>query len=206
MPKLVTIVVVVVCLATFAILFWLFRNGNDGPDETLEVAERESTTELTGSLRDENGTDPTPTVLPRLADVSQRCSGLFSVVPSVVDLQSGERQLGDDCMQALDALFLDAEVSTTVVRLDAPMTWRDVFDDLGRKEKSVRSAIEEPSCRVGNDRIRRELSERCSARDMAELAVFREICGHVKSGSRRYYVSACERRSSDTGRRLSGIR
>ena len=68
------------------------------------------------------------------------------------------------------------------------MTWRDVFDDLDRKEKSVRSVIEDPSCRVGKNEIRSELSERCSARDMAELAVFREICGHVKSGSRRYYV------------------
>ena len=53
------------------------------------------------------------------------------------------------------------------------MTWRDVFDDLDRKEKSVRSVIEDPSCRVGKNEIRSELSERCSARDMAELAVFR---------------------------------
>ena len=113
---------------------------------------------------------PTPAV----ADLTFLCGELLNPVdggyPSADDA-------ADDCQSALNARFSSATTAKALVPLERPMAWSDVFDDVEAGFQAVSTAVRDPACQVAAHDLRPDLAERCSARDMAELAVLGDVCG-----------------------------
>ena len=93
-------------------------------------------------------------------------------------LSEGEldRGLTEECFAALEARFLPMPVSRTILPVSPPLTWNDVFADVGRKIELVEAALADADCYVPDGDIRPHLASRCAARAMAELQVLRSTC------------------------------
>ncbi len=87
-----------------------------------------------------------------------------------------ERGLTDECFAALEARFLPMPASRAILPGSPPLTWDDVFGDVGRKIELVEVALADAACDVPDGEIRPDLAGRCAARAMAELHVLRESC------------------------------
>ena len=86
------------------------------------------------------------------------------------------RGLTEECLAALEARFLPMPVSPAILPFSPPLTWNDVFADVGGKIELVEAALADTACDVPDGEIRPDLAVRCAARTMAELQVLRETC------------------------------
>ena len=80
------------------------------------------------------------------------------------------------CFEALEARFLPAPASRTVLPVSPPLVWSDVFQGVAAKIEAVDAALEDEACDVPEGEIRPERGQRCAARTMAELDVLRRTC------------------------------
>ena len=142
---------------------------------------------------DLNAAVPAP---PSLAEVVERCAELLHPdAPSALVLLAG-RTVSDPadwppadwppadwrtpaCGAALDAYFGAAAVAETLLPLVDPLPWRAIFDDPAAKAQALAAPLADPACAVGADDLRPDRKARCSARAMAEVAVFEEACNTV---------------------------
>ena len=102
------------------------------------------------------------------ADVRLACS--------MLDDGELDRAVTDECVAALEARFLPMPASRAILPVSPPLTWNDVFGDVGRKIELVEAALADAACDVPDGEIRPDLASHCSARAMAELYVLRETC------------------------------
>ena len=80
------------------------------------------------------------------------------------------------CMDALEARFLPAPTSRTVLPVSPPLVWSHVFHDIAAKIEAVDAALEDEACDVPDGEIRPALGARCAAREMAALHVLQAAC------------------------------
>ena len=121
-----------------------------------------------GSSRTDAGPAPEQGKPPETADVRLACS--------MLDDGELDRAVTDECVAALEARFLPLPVSRAILPVSPPLTWGDVFGDVGRKIELVEAALADAACDVPDGEIRPDLAARCVARAMAELHVLRESC------------------------------
>ena len=122
--------------------------------------------------------EPSGAALP-FADLALRCSQLFHSrrEERVESHWPRKRRALDDCQAALEAWFADTPAVVSIIALAAPLTWREVFSDVSQRLDRVLRRMLDPGCAVADGEIRADLAERCAARDMAVLAVFKDACG-----------------------------
>ena len=164
---------------TAAVLWW---NVEGVPaTEPLAVAVESAPPEPPVVARREAASPKGSSGAPSLAELAHRCAGLLnqSPDPENVHLWPDADHASSDCVQALDARFLQAPVMRTIVPLARPVTWSDVFDDVAGKLEAVVAAIKDESCRLGDGEFRPDLAGRCAADETVELAIFGEVCRKV---------------------------
>ena len=126
----------------------------------------------------ETDVEPSAAALP-FADLALRCSKFFHSrrEERMESRWPRKRRALDDCQTALEAWFEDKPAVVPIIALAAPLTWRAVFADVSQRLDRVQRGMLDPGCAVVEGEIRSDLAERCAARDMAVLAVFKNACG-----------------------------
>ena len=99
----------------------------------------------------------------------------LSLVCAALD-EDQDRLPTQACFEALEARFLPALASRTVLPVSPPLVWSDVFQGVAAKIEAVDVALEDEACDVPEGEIRPERGQRCAARTMAELDVLRHAC------------------------------
>ena len=115
-----------------------------------------------------------------LADARHYCSDLLLGVgpKNFREIYAG-RDVGPECMAALEGMFLREGTGRIIVPLSRPMTWEDLFNDVRGDVEAVLAALGKEECVTRPDDIRADLAETCAARPMAEVARLRDVCGFV---------------------------
>ncbi len=92
-------------------------------------------------------------------------------------------ELSDECMQSLDAYFLDMPfLWNDFDWVQVPMTYRRVFTDPEGDRERVFAALERPECRLEEGEIRWDLKESCEAASFANYANFIHFCQEAALG------------------------
>ena len=161
---------VVIATAVAVMLAVFSREDAGGPSAPLAAVPPAGTLAQTasGSSRTDAGPAAEQSRPTETADVWLACP--------VLGEGDFDRGLTDECFAALEARFLPMPASRAILPVSPPLTWDDVFGDVGRKIELVEAALADAACDVPDGEIRPDLAGRCAARAMAELHVLRESC------------------------------
>ena len=88
----------------------------------------------------------------------------------------------EDCRAALEAWFPATPAVAPIVPVAEPTTWGEVFADVPQRLERVLAALADSSCQVPDGEIRTDWAERCAARDMALLTMWKNACGQADGG------------------------
>ena len=163
--------------AMFRVFFFAAPEGS--APTTVRVGRAETPTSVAAPnqaapLRPE---EDAPAHKPTVGDLALRCADLLDQPPDTRSYgYPRANSASADCRGALDACFMTAPAAESLFPLARPLVWSDVFEDAAASLQRVATAIEDPLCQVADDELRPELAERCAARDLAELAVFADMC------------------------------
>ena len=130
---------------------------------------------------------------PDFAALLLLCDEFYHPVPDTGSQRTNEHWphaglASEDCRAALEAWFPATPAVAPIVPVAEPTTWGEVFADVPQRLERVLAALADSSCQVPDGEIRTDWAERCAARDMALLTMWKNACGQADGGVTRWWI------------------